>query len=182
MIALEIGTIEREEAIDCVDVHDGNQTGVIDLYALNAVVLDNLFPDRVNRGDVRRQSQQALDATDFPLHFLVREPESIHPSGTSGDVPKFSDVLGQGVPDRCSAAQRPSGSNAVLATHSAEHGEQALLGTEEDGIVLPQQLRDRVGGLRAEWMAWLGAAQENIRVNKDTHQLRHDQASRLPSA
>ena len=43
MIALEIGTIEREEAIDCVDVHHGNKAGAIDFYALNPVVLDNRF-------------------------------------------------------------------------------------------------------------------------------------------
>src|ERR1035437_1172018 len=44
-----------------------------------------------------------------------------------------------------------------------------VLGTEEDGILLPQERRDGVGGLRAERVGWLGAAQQNTRIDKDAH-------------
>ena len=33
-VAFEIGDVEREDAVDRVDAHDGNQAGVIDLDAL----------------------------------------------------------------------------------------------------------------------------------------------------
>src|ERR1039458_5049182 len=45
-----------------------------------------------------------------------------------------------------------------------------VLGTEEDGIFLPQERRDGVGGSRAERVGWLGTAQQNVRIDKDAHQ------------
>jgi hypothetical protein len=57
--------LKREDAIDPVNAHDGNEAGIVNLDTLDAVVADYLFPNRVNRRDVRQQSQQALDAADL---------------------------------------------------------------------------------------------------------------------
>ena len=135
-VALEVGAVKREDGVDRVDAHDGNQTGIIDLDALNAVVLDDPFPNRINRRDVLQQSQQAFNGNDFLKRFLMREAQPVQRYRTGSNIPKFSDVLG----------------------------------AEEDGILLPQQLRNGARGLRTEWVGRLSTAQENIGVNKDTYQ------------
>ena len=50
--------------MDQVNAHDGHQAGIVNLDALDAVVLHKPFPNRVDRGVVRQQSQQAFDAGD----------------------------------------------------------------------------------------------------------------------
>ena len=93
-VALEVGDIERENGIDQVNAHDGDQAGIIDLDALNAVVLNEPLPNRIDRRNVRQQSQQVFDAGDFLERFLVRESQSVDLCGPGSHIPKLGDVLG----------------------------------------------------------------------------------------
>jgi hypothetical protein len=44
-IALEISAIESEDALNCVDAHYGYKPGVINIDALDPMVLYDLFPN-----------------------------------------------------------------------------------------------------------------------------------------
>lgn len=66
VVTLEISGIEGEDALDRVDAHDGDETGIIDPHALNPVVTNNPFPRAIDRENVRQQSQQLLDVADLP--------------------------------------------------------------------------------------------------------------------
>jgi len=136
-VSLEISDIECESGIDQVHVHDGHQAGIImDLGALDAVVLHEPFPNRIDRRNIREQSQPVFDAGDFLKGFLLRKSQPVYPDRPSSHIPELSDVLR----------------------------------AEEEGMLLAQQSRDGGRGLGGQWVGRLGAAQENIRVNEDTHQ------------
>ena len=45
-----------------------------------------------------------------------------------------------------------------------------VLGAHEKAMLVAHKLRDRLRGLRAKRMVGLGAAEENIGIDKDTHQ------------
>lgn len=55
-IALEIRGIECENALDRVDTHRGHEPGIIDLNALDFMFSHDLFPSRVDCGNVRKKS------------------------------------------------------------------------------------------------------------------------------
>jgi hypothetical protein len=55
-VALEIGGIEGKDALDGIHAHYGYEPGVINRDALDAMVLYDLFPNGVNRWDVRQQN------------------------------------------------------------------------------------------------------------------------------
>lgn len=57
VVALEISGIKREDTVNCIDGHGGNETGIINLDALDAVVLHDLFPGGVDR---RKYPEAAL--------------------------------------------------------------------------------------------------------------------------
>ncbi len=63
----------------------------MDLDALHAVVSDELFPNRINRRDIRQQGQQVFDLGDFPKRFLVRKSQTIHLGRSGGEAPKLSE-------------------------------------------------------------------------------------------
>jgi hypothetical protein len=54
-VAFEISGIEREDVLHRVDAHDSNEPGIIDLHALNSVVLYDLFPYGLDRRNIRQQ-------------------------------------------------------------------------------------------------------------------------------
>ena len=71
-VAFEIGSIEREDALDRIDPHRSDQAGIINFDALDLMLAYNLFPSEVDRRNVRQQSQQVFDAANFMEYILVR--------------------------------------------------------------------------------------------------------------
>ena len=135
-VTLEIRRVEREYGLDSVDSHDGYEPCVIDLDALDAMILHDFFPSGVNCRNIEQYGEQAFNTANLSQDFLMRQSEPVQLSGSCCDVLEFSDVLS----------------------------------TDENSLPIPHKLRDGVSGLRAMWIVRLGAAQQNIRVNEDTHQ------------
>ena len=70
--ALEIGIIERQDAFDRIDFHDGNETGIVNLDSLHVVAPNDLFPCWINCRDIWKQSQELFNVVDFTQRFRDR--------------------------------------------------------------------------------------------------------------
>jgi len=56
IIALEVSAIEGQNALNSVDAHDGDEPRVIDLDALDFVVVHDTFPRGIDRRYIRQQN------------------------------------------------------------------------------------------------------------------------------
>ncbi len=67
-VPLEISGIEREDALDRVYVHSGNEAGVINLDALDFVVPYNLLPTRIRQYFGNRRRPRPFAGATSKLH------------------------------------------------------------------------------------------------------------------
>jgi hypothetical protein len=54
VVTFEIRNVESQNIINRIDAHDGNEAGIENFDALDAVVPDKLFSRRVDRRGVRQ--------------------------------------------------------------------------------------------------------------------------------
>ena len=73
-ISLEVIDVEGEDAGDGVDVHSGNEAGIMDVHAGYAVGDDEIVPLAVDVRGVVDQPENRLQAGDIPL--CLEQPES----------------------------------------------------------------------------------------------------------
>ena len=89
-ITLEIGEIEREEAVDRVYAHDGDQTRIINLDALDVVVLLDPLPHLVIAGmSGSRVSRFSMLSSSCSASSC----ENPSPFISAGRVPTFQNSL-----------------------------------------------------------------------------------------
>ena len=94
IVAFEVSAIKGKYAFHSVNVHNGDQPRVINLDALDSVVVNDAFPRGVDRWYIGQQGQGILDAGELPQRFLRREAESVPVGGAGRDIPKLRNVLG----------------------------------------------------------------------------------------
>ena len=105
-IAGKVLLIEREQVGDAVDVHGGDQPGIVDLDSQYAISYHQATPFAMHLLVVRQEDQFSFDQLCFAIGLSNRQAETVAVLRPSCHVPEFHQVLRR-VAERGAAPPQP---------------------------------------------------------------------------
>ena len=88
--------VEGQDMADAVDVANGDQTRIVNLFANDTGGLDKLLPSRIDVRRIGQKRERSLIARRQNLNLRDRKSEAICGNGASGAVTKLNEVLWSG--------------------------------------------------------------------------------------
>ncbi len=76
----EVTAIEGDDTVHPVDVHRGDETGVVDLDALHIMRDDQPFPFRVDIRGFGEDGKETFEAAPLLTRFVRRKSEAVPPA------------------------------------------------------------------------------------------------------
>lgn len=89
----EVSRVEGEDALDAVDMHGGDQAGVMDLDAGDAMRHKQLAPFLMYIETIGKQSDSGFDGACPAVGLCRRQAKSIAINRAGEDVPEFAEIL-----------------------------------------------------------------------------------------
>jgi len=96
-IACKARRLERQDGLDSMDLHRGDQSCIMGGSTRNLTIDDQRLPSRINRRRLRQQDEHALQARQFRRGPRWRHPKPVLGYGPGSDRPQLDQILGNDV-------------------------------------------------------------------------------------
>jgi len=93
LVTAEVIGVVGEDAIDPVNSHRGDKSGVVNLYSLHVVLHDQLSPFRIDIWRIVQEGEDGFEAAQSPGCLLDSKPQAIPIRGARANIPKLRDIL-----------------------------------------------------------------------------------------
>jgi hypothetical protein len=92
-IATEVGCVQRQEAIQPMHMHRGNQPGIMHLNTRHCAGQHQPPPVRMNLRSIRQEDKQPLDYPRSSIRFRHGQAETVDRFRSGADAPELNQIL-----------------------------------------------------------------------------------------